>query len=272
VSSTNLISDPFLEKNYVLRDGIYINLNQPIDSKGFQDAYLDVRDKEGRLYDINTLQLLPGVAENHPLAHEWGIRKRSAEKFAAYLTSKNKDLKVLEIGCGNGWLTNYLAKRLPDSQFIGMDVNWAELLMAEEAFTDAKNINWIYDEISKQESLPKQYFDIVYFAAAIQYFPNLKDLFSKVSKYLAAGGEIHILDSPFYSNKQAKKATQRSLDYYAKSAPEMANYYFHQTLKNLNRSGFKIKKMNATPPFSFLKKLDKKGLWDYFGWYCLTKP
>ena len=29
---------------------------------------------------------------------------------------------------------------------------------------------------------------------------------------------------------------------------------------------------NTTAPFSFLRKFDNKGLWDYFGWYCLTQP
>ena len=271
MNSPVAILEFLLEKNYILRDGIYINPNQPIDNKGFQDAYLKARDKEGRLYETNVLQYLPYIVENHPLANEWRTRKRTAEKFASYLASKRTPLKVLEIGCGNGWLTHYLAKKVPDSQFAGIDVNLPELKMAAEAFKDVEIINWIYNEITHDQVLPDQYFDIIFFAAAIQYFPELGKLFAKVAKYLAPGGEIHILDSPFYSEKQAQKATKRSLDYYANSAPEMANYYFHHTLKNLNQSGFKVKKMNATALFSFLKKLDKKGLWDYFGWYCLNK-
>ena len=250
----------------------YINPNHPIDNTGFQEAYLKAREKEGRLFDIPTLQLLPDVLEKHPLANEWSIRKKSAEKFTTYLASKNKNLKVLEIGCGNGWLTHYLTKKLPNSRFIGMDVNWPELQIAEEAFEGSENINWVYDEITHQECLQGQYFDVIYFAAAIQYFPDLKLLFEMVAKHLAPNGEIHILDSPFYSERQAKKATQRSLDYYSKSAPEMANYYFHHTLKNLKESGLKVKKLNSTASIPFLKKLNNMGLWDYFVWYRLTQP
>ena len=256
---------------YVLDDGVFINPVDSLENHGFEQAYLETRQKEGRLYDIKTIRELPDVPENHPLAAEWEIRRRSAEKLSTYLIHRKNMVSILEIGCGNGWLTHYLAKGLPDSHFTGMDVNLAELKQASETFEDCSNITWLFDEITNPEVLPGHHFDLIYFAASIQYFPDLKLVLNCAAKYLAPGGEIHILDSPFYSDRQMISAKERTLAYYSGFSSGMADYYFHHSYKELLESGFKVKRMNRTAPFSWLKKLNALAGWDHFGWYCLKQ-
>jgi SAM-dependent methyltransferase len=76
----------------------------------FEQNYLQVRSAEGRLYSDAELAALPCVCEGHPLYDEWKIRKKSCQRLIVYLQQKASGLKILEIGCGNGWLAAQLAK------------------------------------------------------------------------------------------------------------------------------------------------------------------
>jgi hypothetical protein len=53
---------------------------------------------------------------------------------------------------------------------------------------------------------------------------------------LKPGGEIHIIDSPFYSNSEINAAKHRSRIYYEEAGfPAMADCYFHHSLQELKQ-------------------------------------
>jgi len=94
---------------------------------GFEELYLKLRAKEGRLYPDEIVKLLPEISSTHILNKEWRIRESSAKKIAGYLKAQEiVNPVVLDIGCGNGWLTNYLSTRFP-AIYCGVDVNKTEL-------------------------------------------------------------------------------------------------------------------------------------------------
>jgi protein-L-isoaspartate O-methyltransferase len=45
----------------------------------------------------------------HRHYHEWQIRKASSNRLVKYLAKKQKILEILEVGCGNGWLSAKLS-------------------------------------------------------------------------------------------------------------------------------------------------------------------
>src|SRR5687767_5432876 len=75
----------------------------------FEKTYIGLRQKEGRMYSDEELLQLPVVPKEHPHYREWQIRRRSCNRLIHHLEKKRSLLKILEIGCGNGWMAHQLA-------------------------------------------------------------------------------------------------------------------------------------------------------------------
>src|SRR5215467_13900511 len=99
----------------------------------FEKNYIALRTREKRIYSDDELRTLPSVPTNHPHFKEWAIRKKSCDQFIRYLESKKTILSILEVGCGNGWLS-YQLSRIPGSKVIAVDINLTELRQAARVF------------------------------------------------------------------------------------------------------------------------------------------
>lgn len=226
----------------------------------FSDLYIAVRKKEKRFYTEAEIENLPNIRKNHPHYAEWQLRKQSANRFIRYLKRKNKPLKILEIGCGNGWFS-YLMSTVEKTQVIGLDVTIMELEQAAKVF-DKENLSFAYADLFENTQLYNQRFDIIVFNSSLQYFENLEKLFKIVRKLLNENGEINILDSPFYKDSEIEKAKDRTKIYYKNLGfPEMSKNYFHHGLASLGR--YKI----MYNPFSFLNYFRKDSP---FYWVLIT--
>lgn len=195
------------------------------------DLYLKVREKEGRLYSDEVVAKLPLFSKNHGLSNEWQARFQSAERLRKYLSQKKYPLKILDLGCGNGWLSNFLAQ---DNHFVyGVDQNLFELKQAKRVFLESSKLHFLKADIFSAP-FPKESFDIILLASAIQYFPDLTKLLENLFHYLKLNGEIHILDSAFYADDEIPQAIRRSEEYYSSIGfPEMSKYYFHHRISEL---------------------------------------
>lgn len=202
------------------------------------DLYLKVRDKEGRLYSDDVVAKLPLFQKNHILSNEWQARFKSAVRLRKYLAQKNISLKILDLGCGNGWLSNFLAKE--NCVFYGMDQNLFELQQASRVFNKNKNVFFLKADIFSAP-FPKESFDVILLASAVQYFPDLSKLLQTLFNYLKPNGEIHVLDSAFYGDDEIPLAKKRSHEYYTwLGFPEMSRYYFHHRISELQKFSPKI--------------------------------
>ena len=208
---------------------------QPVITKAgkvFEQYYITLRKKENRIYSDEELSLLPDISSSHPHFSEWVIRKRSARKLLTYLSAKRKELSILETGCGNGWLSHQLSE-IRGSTLTATDINLTELEQAASVFGHKANLRFIYGDIRDDIFINK--FDIIIFAASIQYFSSLREIINTALGHLKPSGEIHIIDSPFYKAKDIDKAKQRTIDYYMQlNMPEMADHYFHHSFRQLS--------------------------------------
>jgi len=203
----------------------------------FEEQYLALREKEHRLYSDEQVALLPEIDPSHPLSKEWEIRKRSSRQLMQWLISKQKRLDILEIGCGNGWLSAQLAKNV-GNKVTGIDVNETELLQAKRVFDGINNLEFQNCEI---ESLAGQKFDVIIFSASIQYFGDLSKIISTALDLLQPKGELHILDTHFYKRSELEHAKKRSIDYFnSVGFPGMSEYYFHHSIDELKNFNYKI--------------------------------
>jgi ubiquinone/menaquinone biosynthesis C-methylase UbiE len=227
----------------------------------FEKKYIITRSLENRLYTDEELMELPDIPASHTHYREWQIRKRSGRRLLHYLACKNKALDILEIGCGNGWLSHQLAE-IPDTEVVGLDINFTELQQAARVFSGDPNLHFIHGDI-RSGVLDDRRFDCIVFAASIQYFPYLKKILHFTLSLLEPGGEIHIIDTHFYRSGEIEGAKRRTAAYYSSLGyPEMADFYFHHGSNDLrsfhhtllyNPSAVQNKLFGKKDPFPWIR-------------------
>lgn len=213
-------------------DGIYVSEHALDKFCEFEKHYLDVRAKEHRILSVGEIKQLPFVDKGSEYYREWKFRRKSIHRFFRYLDTKKSSLRILDIGCGNGFFANLLAMRKHD--LVGVDVSLSELKRAALTFPD-KNLKWYCLDLMS-EPLPEEKFDIIAFNASFQYFKAPEKILEVCKNYLKSNGEIHVLDSPFYDKETILEAQERSKRYYQSiGAPQMNSHYFHHDIKVLSK-------------------------------------
>jgi ubiquinone/menaquinone biosynthesis C-methylase UbiE len=219
-SYNRILSD---RNRFYYKNGIFYQKGTIINSS-FEESYLKIRKKEGRVYDDEIARSLPSFHGKEPLVTEWEIRKQSAQRLVNYFKAR-QPLCIIEIGCGNGWLTRYLYHHIK-GEYCGIDINEYELQQA--ARISNTSICFLYGDILS-EATNNLRADIIIIASALQYFADTKSLIQKMFFHLTPKGEIHIIDTPFYKDKQIELAMERSKNYFSTLGllPEQGNYYHH---------------------------------------------
>lgn len=198
----------------------------------FSTIYLDVRNKEERLYSDDVVKYLPNTSKSHRYYQEWKLRESSANRIKKYLLEKNRPLKILDLGCGNGWFSNQLAL-IPNVEVIGVDVNTEELTQGARVF-QLPNLKFACADIFSNEAKELKEFDIITINACIQYFEDFQSILNQLREKLNFDGELHIIDSPFYRESEVQAAKKRSSKYYRDLGfPEMKKHYFHHCLESI---------------------------------------
>jgi ubiquinone/menaquinone biosynthesis C-methylase UbiE len=139
---------------------------------------------------------LPFIGRGHPHYPQWVPRQASWRRLVHYLSDQKSAASILEVGCGNGWLSHQLAA-VPGSRVVGLDPNFMELQQAARVFRRQPNLKFIYGDFYS-DVLQGLSFDIIVFAAVIHHFPSLSQVLEEALPYLRPRGEIHILDSRLY--------------------------------------------------------------------------
>jgi SAM-dependent methyltransferase len=192
------------------------------------DVYIRAREREGRLLPDETVALLPFISDANPLAHEWRLRADSCDRLISSLSAERRPLRVLELGCGNGWMANRIAG-VEQTLVIGTDVNDVELEQARRVFGRRAGLDFVHHDMLDAE-LPMEHPDVIVVASAIQYVPDPRRLIELWVRSLAAHGAIHILDSPIYAPAEVAAARERSRRHYAAiGVPEMVGAYHHHS-------------------------------------------
>src|SRR4051812_14170520 len=178
----------------------------------FVKQYIHTRKKAQRIYSNDEVRTLPDVPASHVLFEEWLIRKRSAIKLLKYLGHKKRPLKILEVGCGNGWLSAALGG-VRQSAVVGIDINDLELDQAKEVFHSVRNLEFLCCDLNDPR-LRSHSFDIIVFAASLQYFASVNEIIKAATSLLSKDGEIHVLDTHFYGANDIEQAKSRTEAYY----------------------------------------------------------
>jgi SAM-dependent methyltransferase len=230
-----------LQKNQLLKfennNNIFyqVGLDQ---ANPFESFYLKLRARENRVYCDTDVTALPEINVEHPNKKEWKMRKTTLRKLISDLKDVTA-MNILELGCGNGWLSNNLALSL-NAEICAVDVNKTELVQGARVFRSQQHVSFVYGDIFGPVFNGLK-FDAIILGACLQYFRDPGILLRRLFDVLNAKGSIYILDTPIYStsNELAKARSSSSKHFSALGCPEMINLYFHHTFADLQYD-FKI--------------------------------
>lgn len=228
-----------------------------------EKTYLKSRKIEGWYYDDETVRELPYSGFPPEQAKIWGWRRRSLARLVRHLSKVfgRDKFTVLDVGCGNGWMSNFIASKFKVARVLGVDVNLAELEQANRVFANPA-LEFGYANILS-EDLPAESFDVIILAGSAQYFPDLHKLQDSLRRLLTPRGEAHIIDTNFYSDIQAQQSAKlKSEEYFNNQKnPEMIPFYHHHLYSDWQ--GFDL---NTSWTFRILQKL---GILSPFPWLVL---
>lgn len=207
---------------YIDSGGVHIL--SPI-SLQFEELYLRVLRKENRIYSDAEIKELPNTFFYNLHRQEWELRAKSIARLLKYLSKNQSPSRILDLGCGNGWLSDRLA-RMEQFEVWAMDINLFELQQASRVFSRS-NLHFCYGDLF-EEIFPTDHFDCIILSQSIEYFPDLAQLLNRCRYFMKSGGEIHIIESPLYQEKELEQARTNSHRHFENiGVPEMSAVYFH---------------------------------------------
>jgi SAM-dependent methyltransferase len=198
-----------------------------------ETTYLSVREKEERIYSDDQVLILPKISRSHAQYKEWLIRQNSLGRICSFILKHPRVKRILDLGCGNGWMCNALNNR--GYAVVGIDVNGLELEQAARLFPNCS----FYERDIFEDNADLGTFDVIIISAALQYFKEPVQLIELLKRNLLdKDGFILIADTKFYSPEEVESAQLRTQHYYQSlQENEMTSYYFHHSttlLKQIN--------------------------------------
>lgn len=205
--------------------------------------YESVRNSEGRgSPSADYYHALPFKDLNGRYRKDWAIRARSFNALVKNVLTPfqlplERSLKILDLGAGNGWLSNRLAAQ-------GDRVLAVDLLLNDQDGLGA----WKYYEHSftpiqaEFNHLPvmDRFADLVIFNASLHYSEDYSETLREALRVLAPKGLVVIMDSPLYrrgdSGKQMveERETQFKKKYgFASDSLQSENYLTYGRLDEL---------------------------------------
>ncbi len=160
-----------------------------------------------------------------------GPTRREVKKIVLPLLEENKDLKILDIGCGTGQLIQEISNQYPEVHYLGIDVAKNMIAIAKEN-SDGANIHFMDCPIEDFQGNEK--YDIIICMHAFPYFPNKEDMMKKIADLCNESGQVIIVNSSTNSLKDLVinfflKATTSKARYL--SIPEMKQLFEDAKLK-----------------------------------------
>ncbi|MEW5830827.1 MAG: class I SAM-dependent methyltransferase [Chloroflexota bacterium] len=212
----------------------------------FVSDYEAVRRFEGRgSPDDDYYRALPFRDLSGKFSSDWAIRARSYRLLVRDVLTRlqerlQRPLHVLDLGAGNGWLSNRLAAQGDRAVAVDLLVNETDGLGAwkhyEHRFTPVQ-------AVFERLPLMDRFADAVVFNASFHYSENYEATLREALRVLAPQGRVVIMDSPVYRRRGSgeKMVEERKADYlsrygFASDSLESENFLTYARLRELGES------------------------------------
>lgn len=110
------------------------------------------------------------------------------------------DEKLIDIGCGDGKITNYLASLVPNGEVLGIDPNEEAISFSKKNYESTQNLNF---EIGKGENIKYEgEFDVACAFCSMHWMDDPKEVLLQIAKALRPGGKLLIVAPSSGSSKE----------------------------------------------------------------------
>ncbi len=185
-------------------------------------------------------------------AYHWRQTSNSLKHYNAWLagrytkvlelTANLKPQNILDIGCGDGYLTARIARQFPASKVIGIDSSEIAIKMALEKTAGINNLTFITE--SYENFLFKNSFDLIICADVIEHLENYKGLIRNCFDLLEYNGYL-ILTTPIRIYKSPKD-------------PFHVQEFSPEEIRNLlHQEGFVVIEHHLSHPSTIKKRYDQ---------------
>jgi len=164
----------------------------------FLSQYRAVRERDGyRVKNAAYYRGLPGVEPADPQLAVWQVRRESFVRLRRLLLARFRRTApaVLDLGAGNGWLSNRLAEA--GCRPVAVDV----LDDDEDGLGACRYYDRVFPRVQANfDDLPfaTRQFDAVVFNGALHYAPDTATTLARAGSLLAPGGVLAVVDSPLF--------------------------------------------------------------------------
>lgn len=166
----------------------------------FITDYETVRRFEGRFSaEASYYRALPFHDLSRRFSADWKIRAASFRALVKILPAKST---ILDLGAGNGWLSNRLA-------LAGHEVYAVDLLVnAEDGLGAWKNYESLFTPIQAEFTnlpFPNDSVEVTIFNASLHYSENYEQTLAEALRVLQPNGLLVVMDSPVYKDEDSGK-------------------------------------------------------------------
>ncbi|TNH43680.1 SAM-dependent methyltransferase [Photorhabdus luminescens] len=186
---------------------------------------------------------------------ESGIRYFDRQLLLAGLETKverSAVRRVLDVGCGWGYILKYLAERFPECKCLdGVNISEQQLRYCAEFHAQhglSERINLYLCNAQDIDRLPdpQEPYDLVIIRGVISHFPNslYEKAMSALFKRMSAGGQVIISDNLYNVELDNYKSDIPDIIDRLACANRKTPGYFRQVLE---KSGFVVKDMRVLP-------------------------
>lgn len=152
---------------------------------------LVVPESAAALPDVENPYILSGEVDRARLVAQTRLFRGYIEKNAKQFVGENIK-SILDLGCGEGQITQVLARLYPTAQVVGIDRDEKAIEAAQRAAKDIPNIKFEVGDVLKE--LPAGPFDLVYESIVLQHVPGTPKVLNAIYNVLKPGGYLWTKD------------------------------------------------------------------------------